>query len=167
MPTLNTETLLNLQISSNSFSVDSLGLSTEIKMSSVNKELYCPFPSLCLFFFFVPYCTGVTYSTMSMEVTRVNILVFFVILRGKQLIVTMKDAVAFSLNFQVLHIFISLYLSTKWFFDWLNLWIKSLSNQRWEYLLIKSCLGYLAFLTEKERDWGEEGIVERCSYQHY
>lgn len=101
-----------------------------------------------------------------MEVTRVDILVFFMLLRGKQSIVTMKDAIAFSLNFQVLHLFVSLYLSTEWFFDWLNWWIKSLSNQRWECELIKFCLGYLAFLTGKEGDGGEERITERCPYQH-
>lgn len=54
------------------------------------KELCSPFRSLCCFFFFLPYWTGVTSSTMSVEGVKVAILVFFMILRGKPSMVTIK-----------------------------------------------------------------------------
>ena len=49
-----------------------------------------PFELYAGFSFFLPYWTGVTSSTMSVEGVRVDILVFFMILRGKPSIVTIK-----------------------------------------------------------------------------
>lgn len=51
------------------------------------------FQPLCLFSFSFLYCTGVTYSKITMKVGRVGILVFFMILRGKHWVVTIKDCV--------------------------------------------------------------------------